>query len=92
MGARQDDVLLDAAYTRVRQWSETRERHVSLQNGEVSDGEWKENMQHGHGTYLFKDGELYEGKWKNGIGDEYWRGKVAMSTLTARSMVTSYME
>ena len=33
-------------------------------NGDVYEGDWKNNMQHGRGKYYFTDGFTYEGEWK----------------------------
>jgi len=30
-------------------------------------GGWKNNEKHGKGTFTYKDGCVYEGKWKNGV-------------------------
>ena len=35
--------------------------------GDIYEGEFKNNLRHGEGTYTFSDGTKVEGKWKNGV-------------------------
>lgn len=34
-------------------------------NGDVYDGEWKDDKAHGYGIYLHHDGASYEGEWQD---------------------------
>jgi hypothetical protein len=34
-------------------------------NGSKYEGEWKENLKHGHGVFTFEDGTTYEGPFEN---------------------------
>ena len=36
------------------------------------EGEWKDNMYHGQGTYTYYNGNKYEGEWKD--GDKHGQG------------------
>ena len=36
-------------------------------SGEKYDGDWKNDMQEGKGTYLYASGTHYEGEWRNGV-------------------------
>ena len=38
-------------------------------DGNIYDGEYKDNKRHGKGVSTFKDGSKYEGKFKNGDYD-----------------------
>lgn len=47
------------------------------ENGDVYDGDWRNNKKHGVGTYYYKkSGNEYDGDWKNnkkhGFGTFYW--------------------
>ena len=35
------------------------------QDGDIYEGEWKENKAHGKGKYVHLDGAEYIGNWKN---------------------------
>lgn len=35
-------------------------------DGSVYEGEWKRDLQHGHGRYAYPNGDLYEGGWQRG--------------------------
>ena len=35
-------------------------------SGERYEGEFKDNLFHGHGTYYYISGDKYTGDWKNG--------------------------
>lgn len=40
---------------------------IVYSNGDVYEGEWKDNVKSGTGVYLFKDsGDQYSGQWKQG--------------------------
>lgn len=45
-------------------------------NGDIYQGQWKNGMAHGKGTFCDTKGSLYEGHWKedqqHGKGIEYW--------------------
>lgn len=45
-------------------------------DGDVYEGEWKNDVAHGKGTYYHNDGAKYVGSWKNdkqhGKGEEEW--------------------
>nr|WP_262895559.1 hypothetical protein [Galbibacter mesophilus] len=47
-----------------------------LDTGSRYEGEWKDNMRHGEGSFYWIDGERYEGEYKNdersGMGVYYW--------------------
>jgi hypothetical protein len=34
-------------------------------NGDMYDGDWKDNYMHGRGFFKYADGSSYEGEWKN---------------------------
>ena len=34
-----------------------------LKNGDVYEGEYVKGKREGYGTYMFPDGEKYEGQW-----------------------------
>lgn len=34
-------------------------------NGDIYEGEWKDNMRNGHGIYVFTEGDIYEGEYKD---------------------------
>ena len=34
-------------------------------NGDIYEGEWKEDKRHGYGVLLKSDGGKYEGNWKD---------------------------
>ena len=36
-------------------------------NGEKYDGEWKDNMKHGKGTYFYASGASYTGDWQDDV-------------------------
>ena len=35
--------------------------------GDVYEGEWKDNLKHGQGTYTWSNGIKYVGEWKNDL-------------------------
>ena len=35
-------------------------------DGSIYEGEWKDDLQNGYGTWTFADGSIYVGEWKNG--------------------------
>lgn len=45
---------------------------MNYSNGDVYDGEWKNNLRHGVGICYYANGDIYEGKWeedrRNGLG------------------------
>jgi len=45
-------------------------------DGDIYEGQWKDDKAHGHGTYRHLDGALYVGSWKadkqHGYGRETW--------------------
>jgi len=45
-------------------------------NGDLYEGEWKEDMAHGYGTFLDTKGASYKGYWikdqQHGQGVESW--------------------
>ena len=49
---------------------------VTYYNGDVYEGEWKDDKKNGQGIYRFSDGRVYEGEWKddnrNGLGTMTW--------------------
>ena len=47
-----------------------KEHSLSLM-GEKYIGKWKDDKNHGQGTYTFHNGNKYEGEWKDG---ERWNG------------------
>ena len=48
----------------------------TYENGDVYEGEWKDNNRHGFGKYTFIYGDIYEGEWRNnkndGVGKYTW--------------------
>lgn len=36
-----------------------------LADGDVYEGEWKEDKAHGFGVYYYADGAKYEGEWRD---------------------------
>ena len=34
-------------------------------NGEIYEGDWKNNVREGQGSMKFKDGKIYKGTWSN---------------------------
>ena len=38
---------------------------ASGSDGDIYDGEWKDDKQHGKGTFKWPHGDMYEGEWKN---------------------------
>ena len=34
-------------------------------NGDMYDGDWKDNYMHGRGFFKYADGSSYEGEWKD---------------------------
>lgn len=34
-------------------------------NGDMYDGDWKDNYMHGRGIFKYADGSSYEGEWKD---------------------------
>ena len=51
-------------------------QRIELANGDVYEGEWKDDMMHGQGIYDYVDGRKYLGEWKcgkqDGQGSETW--------------------
>ena len=47
-------------------------------NGNVYEGEWRDDKRHGHGKCTFSTGDVYEGEWKD--GKKHGRGKYTYST------------
>ncbi len=45
-------------------------------NGDIFQGQWKDDMANGHGTFLDTNGARYTGDWVNdvqhGKGEESW--------------------
>lgn len=39
---------------------------MTLDNGSVYDGEWKNNLMNGYGTFTWADGKSYSGGFLNG--------------------------
>lgn len=35
-------------------------------DGSTYEGEWKDNVKHGYGVYVYANGDKYEGQWYNG--------------------------
>jgi hypothetical protein len=33
-------------------------------NGDVYEGEWKNDLRHGKGKFMSKNGDIYEALWK----------------------------
>lgn len=52
----------------------------TFKNGDIYEGEWKQNNYHGKGTLLYHDGTYFKGLWKNdlkhGQGMLYLKDKV----------------
>jgi len=44
---------------------------ATYDNGNVYDGQWKDDKMHGHGVYTTSDG-VYDGQWKD--GDQHGHG------------------
>ena len=38
---------------------------ASGSDGDIYDGEWKDDKQHGKGTFKWPHGDMYEGEWKD---------------------------
>lgn len=36
-------------------------------DGDIYEGDWKDDKAHGIGTYYHADGSKYEGKWKDDL-------------------------
>ena len=49
---------------------------IKWDNGDIYNGEWKEDKKEGKGIYCFNNGQRYEGDWvndkKEGRGIYYW--------------------
>ena len=65
-------VLERGSQNATRASGETEKRHGSgiayLTDGfKLYEGEWKENLRDGRGTYFWPDGDRYEGEWKEGL-------------------------
>ena len=46
-----------------------RPKKITYDDGSLYEGEIKNNVRHGQGTYLWKSGDKYVGEWKNGKRD-----------------------
>ena len=42
---------------------------MTFTNGDVYEGEWKNGLHHGQGTYTWSSGKKYEGEWKDSKKD-----------------------
>ena len=43
-----------------------RDVYFGLTNGDVYEGDWKDDKRHGNGKYtFFANGDIQEGKWDN---------------------------
>ena len=40
---------------------------MTYANGDIYEGEWKDDLFDGHGKYTWVNGEVYEGQWKDGV-------------------------
>eukprot|EP01084_Bolivina_argentea_P283306 485148_1 len=40
-------------------------KKITFGDGNVYEGEWKNNMKHGQGKCVYKNGDVYVGSWKN---------------------------
>ena len=49
---------------------------MAFNNGDVYDGQWKDNKMHGKGKLTYANGDVYEGDWKDdkkhGFGIYTW--------------------
>ncbi len=49
------------------------ENKFSLKRGDVYEGEWRNGLKHGLGTYYWSFGQKYVGQWKSDKADGYGR-------------------
>ncbi|MBT4708866.1 MAG: hypothetical protein HOB81_01240, partial [Flavobacteriaceae bacterium] len=42
-----------------------------FKNGDVYEGEWKNDLKQGYGKYSYANGDIYEGEWKNDLKQGY---------------------
>ena len=47
---------------------------MTYSNGDVYMGNWKSDLQNGHGTFISVHGDIYEGSWKG--GEMHGKGKL----------------
>lgn len=52
--------------------------HFLYENGNIYDGEWRDDLKHGKGTYTWTGrGDAYEGQWKD--NKRHGRGKLTLT-------------
>ena len=50
---------------------------MTLADGVTYAGQWKDDKQHGQGTYTSADGDKYVGQWKDGM--QHGLGKATLA-------------
>jgi len=41
-------------------------RLFNEENGDIYEGEWKDDQKNGYGIYIHANGDVYEGEWRDG--------------------------